>query len=332
MAALKPDVKAFIIQSLACYDTPSQVVEAVQKEFGINITRQQAESHDPTKASGKTLAKKWIEMFHATRERFLTETSDIPIANKSYRLRVLDRMATKTEGMKNFTLTAQLIEQAAKEVGSNASDDIINGPLTIKISGVVADIYVDAKPNSSFSLMPDYSKYGEVLEFIPAKTQQQLQKMNEIADMAEQQILKAKRLLDKGSDLFGLVGNPVAGSAKGVREQFLDFIEAVYYGKQLISVEVDYRTHENMALSGLTISTDNQTMETKFEAVFTKISFTQLTTTPIEQYFKSPSVAAKSKTAGVANKGAQTPADNSRISGQSKSVWTALNGAVRDIF
>ncbi|HDW2027061.1 TPA: DUF2280 domain-containing protein [Enterobacter ludwigii] len=117
MAALKPDVKAFIIQSLACYDTPSQVVEAVQKEFGIKITRQQAESHDPTKASGKTLAKKWISMFSVTRERFLTETSDIPIANKSYRLRVLDRMATKTEGLKNFSLTAQLIEQAAKEVG-----------------------------------------------------------------------------------------------------------------------------------------------------------------------------------------------------------------------
>ncbi|WP_155027383.1 DUF2280 domain-containing protein [Enterobacter ludwigii] len=117
MAALKPDVKAFIIQSLACYDTPSQVVEAVQKEFGIKITRQQAESHDPTKASGKTLAKKWIAMFSATRERFLTETSDIPIANKSYRLRVLDRMATKTEALKNFSLTAQLIEQAAKEVG-----------------------------------------------------------------------------------------------------------------------------------------------------------------------------------------------------------------------
>ena len=117
MAALKPDVKAFIIQSLACYDTPSQVVEAVQKEFGIKITRQQAESHDPTKASGKTLAKRWIAMFSATRERFLTETRDIPIANKSYRLRVLDRMATKTEGLKNFSLTAQLIEQAAKEVG-----------------------------------------------------------------------------------------------------------------------------------------------------------------------------------------------------------------------
>ncbi len=55
------------------------------------------------------------------------------------------------------------------EDGSNASDDIMNGPLTIKISGVVADIFVDAKPNSSFSLMPDYSKYGEVLEYIPQR-------------------------------------------------------------------------------------------------------------------------------------------------------------------
>lgn len=117
MAALKPDVKAFIIQSLACYDTPSQVVEAVQKEFGINITRQQAESHDPTKASGKTLAKKWVELFNATRERFQNEISDIPIANKAYRLRVLDRMATKAEGMKNMALTAALMEQAAKECG-----------------------------------------------------------------------------------------------------------------------------------------------------------------------------------------------------------------------
>ncbi|PIK89860.1 hypothetical protein CFY86_08465 [Raoultella ornithinolytica] len=117
MAALKPEVKAFIIQMLACYDTPSQVVEAVQKDFGIAITRQQAESHDPTKVSGKTLAKKWVDMFNTTRDRFLNEISDIPIANKAYRLRVLQRMSTDAEKMKNMGMTAQLLEQAAKEVG-----------------------------------------------------------------------------------------------------------------------------------------------------------------------------------------------------------------------
>lgn len=117
MATLKGEVKAFIVQSLACFDTPSQVVELVKKEFGLSITRQQVESHDPTKANGKGLAQKWVEMFNATRERFQNEISDIPIANKAYRLRVLDRMATRAESMKNLALTAEIIEQAAKECG-----------------------------------------------------------------------------------------------------------------------------------------------------------------------------------------------------------------------
>lgn len=117
MATLKGEVKAFIVQSLACFDTPSQVVELVKKEFGLSITRQQVESHDPTKANGRGLAQKWVDMFNATRERFQDEISDIPIANKAYRLRVLDRMATRAEGMKNLALTAEIIEQAAKECG-----------------------------------------------------------------------------------------------------------------------------------------------------------------------------------------------------------------------
>ncbi|CAM7763519.1 DUF2280 domain-containing protein [Klebsiella pneumoniae] len=117
MAALKPEVKAAIVQMLACYDTPSQVVEAVQKDFGIAITRQQVETHDPTKVSGKTLAKKWVDLFNRTRDRFLNEISDIPIANKAYRLRALDRMMTKAESMRNMALAASLMEQAAKECG-----------------------------------------------------------------------------------------------------------------------------------------------------------------------------------------------------------------------
>jgi hypothetical protein len=35
MAALKPEVKAAIVQMLACYDTLSIVVDAIQKDYGI---------------------------------------------------------------------------------------------------------------------------------------------------------------------------------------------------------------------------------------------------------------------------------------------------------
>jgi len=117
MATLNNEVKAFIVQAVACFDTPSQVAVSVREEFGLDITRQQCESHDPTKRAGRDLAKRWVTLFHDTRTRFREETAEIPIANRAYRLRALGRLVEKAEGMRNLSLTAQLLEQAAKEVG-----------------------------------------------------------------------------------------------------------------------------------------------------------------------------------------------------------------------
>ncbi|ARB85996.1 MULTISPECIES: DUF2280 domain-containing protein [Yersinia] len=147
MAALKPEVKAFIVQALACYDTPSQVVAQVKQEFNLTLTLQQVSSYDPTKAIAKNLGQKWIDLFNSTRTRFQTEISDIPIANKAYRLRALNRMAASTEKMKNFGMTAQLMEQAAKEVGdaytnrqkvdhTSSDGSMAPKPTTIRLVGV----------------------------------------------------------------------------------------------------------------------------------------------------------------------------------------------------
>lgn len=117
MAALPDDVKRFVVQALACFDTPTQVADAVKEEFGLSIQRQQVATYDPTKHAGKNLSKKWRAVFDATREKFKDDVSEIPIAQRSYRLRVLQRIATKAEGMKNMALAIQVLEQAAKEVG-----------------------------------------------------------------------------------------------------------------------------------------------------------------------------------------------------------------------
>lgn len=117
MAALTSDVKAFIVQALACFDTPTQVSQAVKQEFDIDVTRQQVEQHDPTKRAGANLAAKWRTLFEDTRKRFREEVAEIPIANRAFRLRGLGRMAEKAENMRNLALTAQLYEQAAKECG-----------------------------------------------------------------------------------------------------------------------------------------------------------------------------------------------------------------------
>lgn len=117
MAALSTEVKSFIVQSLACFEPPSKVVELVKAEFNVQVSRQQVSQYSPGNAMAEKLSQKWVDLFKATRERFQSEISDIPIANKAYRLRSLDRMMTKAEGMKNMVLAASLIEQAAKECG-----------------------------------------------------------------------------------------------------------------------------------------------------------------------------------------------------------------------
>lgn len=117
MATLTEAAKQHIVQALACFDTPTQVVESVKEEFGIDVGRQQVAQYDPTKASGKSLSKKWRTMFEDTRKRFRDEVAEIPIASRAFRLRALGRLATQAERMGNKGLAVAVIEQAAKEVG-----------------------------------------------------------------------------------------------------------------------------------------------------------------------------------------------------------------------
>nr|WP_315448039.1 DUF2280 domain-containing protein [uncultured Pseudomonas sp.] len=117
MAALRDEVKAFVVQALACFDTPSQVVASVKETFGIDVTRQQCEAYDPTKYVGRSLNQKWKTLFEDTRARFREETAEIPIANRAFRLRAMNRFVERAETMKNIGLAMQILEQAAKEVG-----------------------------------------------------------------------------------------------------------------------------------------------------------------------------------------------------------------------
>jgi hypothetical protein len=119
MAALTDDVKAFVVQALACFDTPTQVANAVKEEFGLEITRMQVSTYDPTKFMGRNLSKKWREIFEATRKAFLEDQASIPIANQNFRLRALNNLYQNAATRGNAALAAQLLEQAAKESGGS---------------------------------------------------------------------------------------------------------------------------------------------------------------------------------------------------------------------
>ncbi|WP_173910759.1 DUF2280 domain-containing protein [Acinetobacter sp. Marseille-Q1618] len=114
MAALKEPVKIFIIQSLACRDTPQEVADQVLQEFGVTIDRKQCQSYDPTKVAGKNLSKKFKDLFEETRKKFDEGLIDIPIAIKHYRMKQYDKLLNKT---KNTVMALKIMEQAAKDSG-----------------------------------------------------------------------------------------------------------------------------------------------------------------------------------------------------------------------
>lgn len=98
------------------YDGPLEVSEAVKKEYGIEISRQAVQHYDPT--VGAKPAEKWCAIFFASREKFLTDTAEsAPIAQRSVRLRRLDRVCVRAEKTGNGMMVLASTEQAAKEVG-----------------------------------------------------------------------------------------------------------------------------------------------------------------------------------------------------------------------
>jgi hypothetical protein len=117
MAALKDEVKMFIVQQLACHDTPSQVAESVKDMFGLDVNRAQIQTYDPYKSQGRNLSAKFKDIFDATRKAFLAGAAEIPIASKAFRLRALHRSYEFFVSKKNHIAANQVLEQAAKEVG-----------------------------------------------------------------------------------------------------------------------------------------------------------------------------------------------------------------------
>jgi len=144
VAALKEPVKIFIVQSLACFETPQQVADTVKQEFKIEISRQQVALYDPTKYTGRNLSKKLKDLFEKTRKDFRTNVYDIPLANKAVRLNELQKMYSGWG--ENKYMKQGIIKQIKDEMQQLEIDRIKNGdgegaddPTPVKVTIQVVD-------------------------------------------------------------------------------------------------------------------------------------------------------------------------------------------------
>jgi hypothetical protein len=115
---LTDEIRTFVVQSLAMFDPPSVVVQAVRKEYGLTITPQSVEGYNPTKRAGARLSKRWTSLFEETRKAFLEDTAEIAISHRTVRLRGLQRLYEKAENQGNSLEARACLKQAAEEQGN----------------------------------------------------------------------------------------------------------------------------------------------------------------------------------------------------------------------
>ena len=113
---LTKDIQIYIVQQLAMYEKPQVVVGLVKEFFNKEISLNAVIYY---RGDNPDLPTEWKDLFDLTRKNFLETVSDIPIANKSFRLRELDRLYhnQKNSKLENPIEARATLEQAAKESG-----------------------------------------------------------------------------------------------------------------------------------------------------------------------------------------------------------------------
>jgi len=115
MARLRDTERREIVQRLACFESPSEVVEYVSEAFDKDVTVRQVCHYDPTRS--EEAAEKWKRLFEEAREAFLNELDTIPLSHRAVRLRELTALYEKAKKDDEVQVAARMLKQAAKEVG-----------------------------------------------------------------------------------------------------------------------------------------------------------------------------------------------------------------------
>lgn len=122
MSRLKKEHKLYIVRSLAVFNTPTEVANAIKVEFGLDLKPQNIEVYDPTKRAGRDLSAELKQEFEETREEYLAKPQNIPIANLTVRLKRMEDQYQRHA--KNPVVALNTLKQAAEDAGGKFTNKV----------------------------------------------------------------------------------------------------------------------------------------------------------------------------------------------------------------
>jgi hypothetical protein len=213
-------------------------------------------------------------------------------------------------GIGGFTMLARISESVTRaknvpvtflEDGSHVNDHQIKEPLTLSITGNVADIHRRANPKFS-AITEAQAQVGNITQYAPARTQAQISRVSGLVADVNNAIDRADAIIDSGFQAANAVGL-IDDTAKSLQEQFLDTMDSIYESGALIAVDMPFRTYPRMCITSLEITRDNERNALDFSIEATQFRFaeTQFAGAPAP----APAPATNGQTEGETEKGAQ---------------------------
>jgi len=218
-------------------------------------------------------------------------------------------------GIGGFTTTARVRERVLRsasvpttflEDGSHINDHIIRNPLTLSIEGNVSDAFFMPNPAIA-ALQAAQEQVGNITQYAPARTQAQVSRVSGLANDFTNAIDKVDSFIESSSRVASYLGLQ-DDTAKSNIENFIDTMESLQEGEQLISIDMPFRTYEQMYITSLEITRTNQTNSLDFTMELQQFRFADTIFTEITPA-ANPSAATNGQTEGSKDKGVQEGAD-----------------------
>lgn len=184
------------------------------------------------------------------------------------------------------------------EDGSFASDHIVLEPLTIEIEGSVSDNYIQTAKSSRLIDRRTEAIIQTQLTRLP-ETRSQINKKIALIENIQTQYQKVERQI---KNPLGLLGDM---DTQNLRERFIESMEKLYYGKQLISIDTQFRKFDSMRITNLSITKDNQNTAISFSISAQKVRIAKTQTVSIEKVFANPTADLNGQGESESDKGTQ---------------------------
>jgi len=218
-------------------------------------------------------------------------------------------------GIGGFTTAARVRERVSRsasvpvtflEDGSHINDHIIRNPLSLSIDGNVSDSF--AMPNPAIAaLQSAQAQVGNITQYAPARTQAQISRVSGLANDFTNAIDKVDNFLDSSNRVASYLGLQ-DDTAKSNIENFIDTMESLQEGEQLISIDMPFRTYDQMYITSLEITRNNQTNALDFTMELQQFRFADTIFAEIVPA-ANPSSSTNGQTEGSKDKGVQEGAD-----------------------